>query len=235
MGRPLRWTTDLVAEMCRRVDAGERYESIGESYGISASGVYKVLFRSGSRQRQSINTRKKWTNPLVKSMYHRYFVGGESVDVLANEHGVTPGAIKGLFHKRGLPFRMDIKMWKHTEVIEAHKRISSGEDLNKVAGDYGVSYQSLYAAFRRFGLHTRAAFRTRRSRDSLGRKIWQLRRDGKTYQQCADIVGAWSGKQAKHNAAMTLRRYCERNNLPMPIAGSASASTGSRSSQADAR
>jgi hypothetical protein len=155
--------------------------------------------------------------------------------VLANEHGVTPGAIKGLFHKRGLPFRMDIKLWKNPEIMEAHKRISSGEDQHKVASDYGVSYQSLYSAFRRCGLRTRAGFRARRSRDSLGRKIWQLKRQGKTYQECADIVGAWSGKQAKHNAAMTLRRYCERNNLPMPTAGSASASAGSRSSQADAR
>lgn len=233
MKRPWKWTTEEVAKVCQRVVACERYADIAKDYGCSENAIYKMLLRSKIKTRQS--KRKKWTKSLVMEVHHKYYVERISFDDLTKEYGVSHSSIKTVFHKHGLPFHLVQRAWRITELKAAHERISNGEDQHKVAAEYGVTYMRLYSAFRRYGLKTNIGFRNRRSRDSLGRRIWQLKREGKTYQECADIVGAWTGPKAKHNAAMTLRRYCERNALPMPTVGSASASISPRSAQACAQ
>lgn len=233
MKRPWKWTTEEIAKVCQRVAAGERYADIAMDYGCSENAIYKVLLRSRSKPRQS--KRKKWTKALLMEVHHKYYVQRISLDDLSEEYGVSHSSIKTVFHKHGLPFHLVQRAWRITELKAAHERIMNGEDQHKVASDYGVTYIRLYSAFRRYDLKTNIGFRKRRSRDSLGRRIWQLKRQGKTYQECADIVAAWDGPKAKHNAAMTLRRYCQRNNLPMPTDGPASASASPRSAQADAQ
>lgn len=233
MKRPWKWTTEEVAKVCRRIASGERYADVAVDYRCSENAIYKVLLRSRAAPRQS--KRKKWTKALVMEVHHKYYVERISLDDLTKEYGVSHASIKTVFHKNMLPFHNVQRSWRTSEIKAAHERIMAGEDQHKVASEYGVTYMRLYSAFRRYNLKTNIGFRKRRSRDSLGRRIWQLKREGKTYQECADIVAFWDGPKAKHNAAMTLRRYCERNALPMPTSGSASASASPRSVQADAQ
>lgn len=105
-----------IGELVNRYNAGEHTPALAKEYGISTTGLRKLLLEEGVKFRQQSIT------PVDSDRAVALYEGGMTIREVVTEIGYSLGTIRRELHRRGVPMRPSGR-WNHLSPrCSSHRR-----------------------------------------------------------------------------------------------------------------
>ena len=150
---------------------------------------------------------------------HARYIAGEDPAILAQEIGISRGALLSQFHHKGLGGRVKRHWWTAAEIKLAKDRLERGLSLEETVRLFDVDPQRLYRELLKAGYSAKANKRidARAKRDSEDHAMYNLRREGNSYSQIAIHMGWPAGLSGQRRVGSRIIKYCMRVGIPVPM------------------
>ena len=207
-------TPEQVEEAVKLRLEGATYPALAERYSTNVKQVYRRLVGRVPMKKVT-KAVTVWPDHVIRDA-HRRCVRGENQKKVAAELGISIEAFRAACFKRGLPPMTFQHRWSKKVLREAYDRYLCGESRESIAQSLGAPrWEFVYRAMHRIGLKTRDIGARTRRLDSVGYKVYSLRREGLSFKEISERLPTNTANPAA-TLSCAMYRYCRRAGIPAP-------------------
>jgi transcriptional regulator with XRE-family HTH domain len=148
---PRKLSPEQEAELCRRYSEGEKPKALSRAFGVSVSGLVKILARNGVDRRYW----KPVSTSQAAEICRRYESGDEIAEIAADA-GINLTSIYGVLQRNGIQARRNDGM-PEAQQLEVCRRYLAGESTYALAREFGVSDGTIGKVLTQRGVQKRTA------------------------------------------------------------------------------